>query len=188
MAKRRRREISQGRSRCECDSGPHRRPNRERSGSSFRPSGEISVGLSHSLGMTGIGPPPLRLSGKFPNPPTCGFLNPAGSPGRTALVSDSTGWLFICVRNTVRAGVVEWQTRRTQNPVGATLCEFKSRLRHQLLLEKHLKTEWKKFSDPVSIRVAKTQRGRSLVRIRKGIVPSTRIGIIWRFSRSDLEN
>jgi hypothetical protein len=30
------------------------------------------------------------------------------------------------------AGVVEWQTRRTQNPVGATLCEFKSRLRHQL--------------------------------------------------------
>jgi hypothetical protein len=30
-----------------------------------------------------------------------------------------------------RAGVVEWQTRRTQNPVGATLCGFKSRLRHQ---------------------------------------------------------
>ena len=28
------------------------------------------------------------------------------------------------------AGVVEWQTRRTQNPVGATLCGFKSRLRH----------------------------------------------------------
>jgi hypothetical protein len=31
-----------------------------------------------------------------------------------------------------RAGVVEWQTRRTQNPVGATLCGFKSRLRHQV--------------------------------------------------------
>src|ERR1041384_3381463 len=30
-----------------------------------------------------------------------------------------------------RAGVVEWQTRRTQNPVGETLCGFKSRLRHQ---------------------------------------------------------
>ena len=32
---------------------------------------------------------------------------------------------------TSRAGVVEWQTRRTQNPVGVTLCGFKSRLRHQ---------------------------------------------------------
>ena len=31
------------------------------------------------------------------------------------------------------AGVVEWQTRRTQNPVGATLCGFKSHLRHHCI-------------------------------------------------------
>ena len=30
-----------------------------------------------------------------------------------------------------RAEVVEWQTRRTQNPLLATTCGFKSRLRHQ---------------------------------------------------------
>ena len=29
------------------------------------------------------------------------------------------------------AEVVEWQTRRTQNPLMATSCGFKSRLRHQ---------------------------------------------------------
>jgi hypothetical protein len=29
--------------------------------------------------------------------------------------------------------VVEWQTRRTQNPVGETLCGFKSHLRHHLI-------------------------------------------------------
>jgi hypothetical protein len=31
-----------------------------------------------------------------------------------------------------RAGVVEWQTRRTQNPVGVTPWGFKSPLRHQV--------------------------------------------------------
>ena len=29
-----------------------------------------------------------------------------------------------------RAGVAKWQTRGTQNPVGATSCRFKSDLRH----------------------------------------------------------
>ncbi len=29
------------------------------------------------------------------------------------------------------AGVVEWQTRWTQNPIWATMCGFKSHLRHQ---------------------------------------------------------
>ena len=33
--------------------------------------------------------------------------------------------------------MVEWQTRRTQNPVGATLCGFKSRLRHQQINKFH---------------------------------------------------
>ena len=31
-----------------------------------------------------------------------------------------------------RAGVVEWQTRRTQNPMYASTCGFKSHLRHQV--------------------------------------------------------
>jgi hypothetical protein len=37
---------------------------------------------------------------------------------------------LLVIYNNSRAGVVEWQTRRTQNPVGATLWGFKSPLRH----------------------------------------------------------
>ncbi len=35
-----------------------------------------------------------------------------------------------------RAGVAEWQTRRTQNPLAARPCGFDSLLRHQELFQK----------------------------------------------------
>ena len=51
----------------------------------------------------------------------------ASSPFASSSCNRTPAWLLIYRR----AGVVEWQTRRTQNPVGATLCGFKSHLRHQ---------------------------------------------------------
>ena len=44
----------------------------------------------------------------------------------------------IIYSNVHNAEVVKWQTRWTQNPVGATQCGFKSRLRHQ---RKAIRTE-----------------------------------------------
>ncbi len=35
----------------------------------------------------------------------------------------------------MRAGVAEWQTRRSQTPMPARACEFESHLRHQFELE-----------------------------------------------------
>jgi hypothetical protein len=37
------------------------------------------------------------------------------------------------------AGVVKWQTRRTQNPVRATLCGFDSHHRHHLKVPSYMK-------------------------------------------------
>ena len=51
---------------------------------------------------------------------------------RSASLLNPDSMLVINMTCNLRAGVVEWQTRRTQNPVGATLCGFKSRLRHQI--------------------------------------------------------
>ncbi len=33
----------------------------------------------------------------------------------------------------VYAGVAEWQTRRTQNPLGASPCGFESHSRHEIV-------------------------------------------------------
>ena len=48
-------------------------------------------------------------------------------PITSTKLNHSTEWFF----NYPFAEVVEWQTRRTQNPLLATTCGFKSRLRHQ---------------------------------------------------------
>ena len=49
-------------------------------------------------------------------------------PITSTKLNHSSEWFF----NTF-AEVVEWQTRRTQNPLIAISCGFKSRLRHQTL-------------------------------------------------------
>ena len=65
-----------------------------------------------------------------------------------------------------RAGVVEWQTRRTQNPVGVTLWGFKSPLRHHLILRARLtKPTGKNFLIPLSIRAIKRQSNNKLAQL-----------------------
>ena len=49
--------------------------------------------------------------------------------GRVTPLTLRGGWHKLANRN-VRAGVAEWQTRWTQNPVGAIQCGFKSHLRY----------------------------------------------------------
>ena len=47
------------------------------------------------------------------------------------------GWRGSCYFHLCRAGVAEWQTRRTQNPLPARACGFDSLLRHQIVPHKH---------------------------------------------------